>query len=568
MRYVALATDYDGTLALHGRVGEAALATLERLRASGRRLVLVTGRELGDLMRAFPQVELFDRVVAENGALVYTPSLRHERCLAEPAPDALIEDLRRRGVEPLSVGRVIVATWEPNETTVLEAIRDLGLEHQVIFNKGAVMVLPPGVNKASGLTAALDDLGLSRHNVVGVGDAENDHAFVALCEASVAVANALPLLQQRADLVTEASDGEGVAELADALLADDLARLAPALSRHHVLLGAGQDDAEVAVPPYGTNVLVAGPSSSGKSTLVRGLLERLSDAAYQFCLIDPEGDYEGFEIGASLGDSQRAPTVDEVVNLLSEPAASVVVNLLGMALEERPPFFEVLLARLAELRSRTARPHWIVIDEAHHLLPQGRDPAGLGIRGEAGGLLFVTVHPGSMARTALSCAETAIAVGSSPGGTLKELADALGRPVPETLPGELAAGEAVVWRNGERPFRFAIAPTRGEGRRHRRKYAEGNLGPDRTFVFRGPQQKLNLRARNLVQFVDLADGVDDHTWLHHLRRRDYSRWFADCVKDKALADEAASVEERDGITANESRTLIRQAIEDRYTGAA
>ena len=101
---------------------------------------------------------------------------------------------------------------------MLETIRDLGLELQVIFNKGAVMVLPAGVNKASGLVAALDELGLSPHNVVGVGDAENDHAFLAACECAVAVANALPTIKERADHVTAGEDGDGVRELIDALI--------------------------------------------------------------------------------------------------------------------------------------------------------------------------------------------------------------------------------------------------------------------------------------------------------------------------------------------------------------
>lgn len=69
------------------------------------------------------------------------------------------------------MGRVIVATWEPHQTTVLEVIRELGLELHVIFNKGAVMILPSGVNKATGMAATLDELGLSPHNTVGIGDA-------------------------------------------------------------------------------------------------------------------------------------------------------------------------------------------------------------------------------------------------------------------------------------------------------------------------------------------------------------------------------------------------------------
>src|SRR5436309_1387135 len=136
MRYTALATDYDGTLATHGFVDEPTLAALEQFRASGRKLILVTGRELDELMRVFPRLDLFDRVVAENGALLYRPSDRSEKVLAERPPEAFVAALKARGVGPISVGRVIVATWEPHETAAREVIRELGLELQVIFNKG------------------------------------------------------------------------------------------------------------------------------------------------------------------------------------------------------------------------------------------------------------------------------------------------------------------------------------------------------------------------------------------------------------------------------------------------
>lgn len=248
MRYFALATDYDGTLAHDGVVSPTTITALEQLRTTGRMLILVTGRELGDLLRVFPRIDLFDRVVAENGALIYTPATREELPLADPPPEAFVAALRAQGVTPLSVGRVIVATWHPNETVVLNTIRDLGLEHQVIFNKGAVMVLPPGINKAAGLGAALDQLGLSAHNVVGIGDAENDHAFMSLCECSVAVANALPMVKQHADYVTHGDHGDGVAELIAGLAADDLRALDPRLTRHHLLLGTRADQGGE-VPP-------------------------------------------------------------------------------------------------------------------------------------------------------------------------------------------------------------------------------------------------------------------------------------------------------------------------------
>ncbi len=178
MYFSALAADYDGTIAHDGAVDDATYAALKELKDSGRRLLLVTGRELDDLQRVFPGHDIFDRIVAENGALIYDPAKRRERMLAPPPPAHFVEALKRRKAEPLSIGRCIVATWEPNEKIVLEVIHDLGLELQIIFNKGAVMVLPAGINKAAGFLAALTELGLSPHNNVGVGDAENDYAFL------------------------------------------------------------------------------------------------------------------------------------------------------------------------------------------------------------------------------------------------------------------------------------------------------------------------------------------------------------------------------------------------------
>jgi hydroxymethylpyrimidine pyrophosphatase-like HAD family hydrolase len=222
VNHVALACDYDGTVAHDGRVEPATLAALRRVRESGRRLVLVTGRLLDDLARACPCLDVFHAVVAENGAVLFDPASGDRRVLGEPPPTAFVEVLRRQGVEPLEIGLVVVATRQPHEHAVLETIRSLGLELQVVFNKGAVMVLPPGVNKATGLVVALDRLGISLDATVGVGDAENDHAMLAAVGYGVAVANALASIKERAALVTVAPDGAGVAELCERLLAEDL----------------------------------------------------------------------------------------------------------------------------------------------------------------------------------------------------------------------------------------------------------------------------------------------------------------------------------------------------------
>ena len=231
MRYHALACDYDGTIACDGEVSVRTIRALEDVRKSGRKLVLVTGRQLDGLIRVFPRLDLFDRVVAENGALLYRPAAREERMLAERPPEEFVRRLIKRGAERISVGRVIVATWRPHETTAVEVIRDLGLELEVMYNKGAVMILPSGVNKATGLKAALQELGLSARNLVGVGDAENDQAFLALCECSVAVDNALDTLKEHVDWVTSESHGDGTVQLIQALIATDLSHLDSRL--HH-----------------------------------------------------------------------------------------------------------------------------------------------------------------------------------------------------------------------------------------------------------------------------------------------------------------------------------------------
>jgi HAD superfamily hydrolase (TIGR01484 family) len=221
VRYLTLATDYDGTLATNGVVDQDTVEALRRLVATGRKLILVTGRQLDDLLHAFPEVTLFDSVVAENGALLYRPTSGAIRLLATPPPPRFVEELQRRSIRPIWVGRVVVATVEPNETVVTEVIRELGLELQVILNKGSVMVLPASVDKATGLRTALDDLALSAGSVVGIGDAENDRSFLAMCGCGVAVANALDSLKDHANRVTRGAAGAGVREIIDSLIATE-----------------------------------------------------------------------------------------------------------------------------------------------------------------------------------------------------------------------------------------------------------------------------------------------------------------------------------------------------------
>jgi hydroxymethylpyrimidine pyrophosphatase-like HAD family hydrolase/energy-coupling factor transporter ATP-binding protein EcfA2 len=563
MQYLALATDYDGTIAHDGVVPDSTLNALDRFRQSGRKLILVTGRVLSDLESVFPRIDLFDRIVAENGAVLYTPSTRETRTLTDPPTPKFLETLREKGVDPVGHGDVIIATCRPHETTALEAIRDLGLELQVIFNKRSVMILPAGVNKKSGLHAALKDLGLSEHNVIGVGDAENDHAFLSACELSVAVANALPSIKETAGVVTEHGHGAGVEELIAAVL-DGKLPAAP----HRIPIGH-EGDCEVALPVYGSNLLVAGASGSGKSTFVAGFLQTLIEKKYQVCLIDPEGDYQNFPGTITVGDEKHAAAIDQILQTLEKPSSQTVVNLVGVPFSDRPGFFASLLPRLQESRVRTGRPHWIIIDEAHHMLPSEWAPGSAELAGGLTNIVQITVHPDRVPPAALKRVNCVMAIGAAAHEVIRGFADTIGEQPPPVEPVDLASGEAMVWfRDSGMMRRVSYIQSTAERKRHRRKYAHGELGEDSSFYFRGPEQKLNLRAQNLSTFLQLADGVDDETWRHHLRCGDVSRWFREHIKDPDLAREAEEVERNRNLGPRESRSRIREAIEHRYTAPA
>ncbi len=226
MRFRGLATDYDGTIAHHGLVDPATVDALCRLKESGRKLLLVTGRELPDLFKVFSELRMFHRVVAENGAVIYDPERDEQRVLADPPPPSFADHLRQLGVKHLSVGRVIVATQEMDSGLVKKAIDECDMPLQVIPNKGDLMILPTSVNKATGLQTALDHFDFDASAVVGVGDAENDAVFLDICGFSVAVANALPWLKERVDWVTPGDHGHGVRQLVRALVESDMANIA------------------------------------------------------------------------------------------------------------------------------------------------------------------------------------------------------------------------------------------------------------------------------------------------------------------------------------------------------
>lgn len=566
MRYQAVALDFDGTLAHDGHVRSDVIEALARLRDSGRRLIVVTGRELPDLLRLLPRPELFHRIVAEDGGLLYDPETGDERPLAAAPPPELVSMLRERGVAPLSVGRVVIATWDPHQHSVLESIHVLGLQHRITFNKGAVMVLPPGVNKGSGLASALRELSLSPRNTVAVGDAENDHAMFDLAERSVAVMNALPAAKHNADLVTNGDHGAGVLEVVQSLLTDDMASWRPSTERRPILLGKNPAGDALSTAGPAQQILIVGPPRIGKSTVTAGILERFIDGGYQCCVIDPEGDYESLTAAVAIGDVERPPVLSEIVQVLEHPDQSVVVNMLGVPYDERPAFFQHLIYQIQELRHLTGRPHWLIADEAHHLMPSALESEVTLARAHQGTVL-VTVDPTHLPTAILQSTDIVIALGPTAELTVRHIAAVTESEAPELPVVDDSDSQAMVWfRTGNGSVApMLVWPPRIQHRRHRRKYAQGDLGPARSFYFCGPDRHCNLRAANLIEFMAIADQLDAASWRFHLDKGDYTRWFRDVIGDNELVYEVERLEEQSDIPAAELRTQLREAIERRYT---
>ncbi len=563
MFYIALATDFDGTLATQGKVAPETVAALKRFKDSGRKLILVTGRELPELKERFAEFVIFDKIVAENGALLYTPASEEERVIATPPPVSFVEAMQARNVKRMSVGRAIVATWEPHQKDALELIREQGLELEIIFNKGAVMILQSGVNKASGLQVALGDLGFSAHNVIGIGDAENDHALLRQCGLGVAVANAVPALKETADIVMRNERGKAVENLIDRILRKGGEEAL--IRKQSVVVGCEDDDSEVPLWLNDT-VLIAGTSGIGKSTLATALTERFVDQNYQFCVFDPEGDYDELENAVVVGDGEIVPTKEQALQLMEQGDTNVVVSTLALGLEERPPFFADFLPELGKLRSRCARPHWLIVDETHHLMPKRRKDTPLVLSVQFPGMIMITVHPDSVSADALKLATAVIALGPEGDKVIQKFCKMTGRDMPAGV--KPASNEQILfWRPQEEDAPRAITPIKPlqARKRHSRKYAVGSLNEQGSFYFRGPKKKMNLRVQNLMMFVQVAEGIDEETWMHHLRAGDFSTWFKKQLRDDEMAEEARAIEKDEGLSAAETRKGIIESVRRRYT---
>jgi hydroxymethylpyrimidine pyrophosphatase-like HAD family hydrolase len=441
MRYVALAAGYDGTLARDGRCDEQCVEALRALAATGRKLILVTCRELRDLLEIFPEARVFDYLVAECGAVMHRPAARQSAILAQAPSEILVQELRRRSIGPLSVGSSIVTTDRAYENDVRDAIERLRLDSQLVANGNTIIVLPMGVNKASGMRAVLRELGLSAHNLVAIGSSEDDIPLLSLAEYAAAVKNAEPGVEQAVDRVTRGAYCDGFVEFARELMTSDLAH---APTRHKLVLGMRQD-VEVSIEPCSEAVLVCGPPESGKAAICTGLLQQLLREKYQCCVIgtDVNGSYALLPGISIFGDAHEIPRLTDILDTLEHPGSSIAINLAALPMETRPVFVDALLLQLQALHDRVGRPHAILIDQAHGFCTgtSGTHPAP---RLKNVTMIYSTSEPSQLPAQLLASVHVLVALGGS-GEEIAELCRLTGFDVPAASPLTVQRGHALLW---------------------------------------------------------------------------------------------------------------------------
>ena len=564
--YRAIAVDYDGTLTDSDTPHPAVLAAIHRVRGAGRLVVLVTGRILGSLLACFPDAErTFDGIVAENGAVIRLPG-RRGRTVAPPVDPALAAALESRGV-PFERGEVLLATLAVHDRVVLEEIARLGLEVQLVRNRGALMALPSGVTKGTGLLEALADLGISKHSTVAVGDAENDHSLLESCELGVAVANAVPSLQNHADVVLAEPAGRGVLALLGGRLLRGEIRVQP--KRWQVRLGTADDGTAVTIPGSQVNLVITGGSESGKSHLAGLLAERLIAMGYSVGLIDPEGDHIGLQSQHGVvvvGGTASTPAPDQLAALLR--VGSVVVDLSLRTPAERVGECRRTLAALAEHRATHGTPHWIIVDEAH-LVPDLSRVLSLGPGSTAGGMCAVTWRPDQLSPDTLAAMDLALVLSGSGPETTRCLGQAgFATPLPMLRhhpPGAGRVDGRLLDRGSARRF---VADLRNSAhRRHWHKYLSADLPYHRRFFFRLKDRLTGAVAASMTDFHHEIVRADAQVLRHHARSHDFSRWTEEVLRDRPLAERMRAVEDRlagSDAAAEEGRWRLLEEIETHY----
>ena len=565
-----LAFDYDGTLAENGRVPLTLQSRLKQLHLLGYALFLVTGRqyetvELGELQ------DVFAGIVWENGA-VLQHILSEEIYLPFGHLDTrLIKALERAGV-PLDHGLAIVSTWVEHETTVWQVLSETGSDAVIVHNKGALMILPPGAAKGSGLERLLELCGFSPRNLVGFGDGENDLSLFQSSEMGIAVADAVASLKATADMITDLPGPSGVQATLEKYWLSNNPPPQTAV-KHERLIALGKDEAGEIVSLPGSvlvsnNLGIFGDSSSGKSWVTGLLAEGMHVAGYQLLLIDPEGDFRGLRslpgIIALHGDEHTLPTPSVIITLLEEVSISVVLDLCSYPIDKRDAYIADLFQRLRPLREHKFRPQWIVLEEAQHFLPpKGNNVSAVLIPMlEQGGWAFVSYRPDRLTESVLAALNRCLLARLSDEETLQTVANIINVPSAEHLAN---TPHEHIWLCGQkRLVRLRPSARRVPHGRHLYKYLDIPLPKEKRFYFHTKQGPLDLAAASLFEFKELIATLPLASLTYHQARGDFAAWVRKVLDDEVLATHLDKLAHRTDLVGEAMRQALLQRVMSRY----
>ncbi len=563
-----MAFDYDGTLAVDGRVPPEVEAALEQCRASGHMLFLVTGRRfetvalggLGDLLAG---------IVWENGA-VLTHTASGETYLPFGQLDArLLKAIEEAGI-PFERGLAIAATWTPHDQALWRILSAYGGSTSIEYNKSAVMVLPPGATKGAGLERLLTLCGLSPRNLAAFGDGENDLSMLTLAEVSVAVADAVPAVIQLCDVLATAPGPQGVLEILKQYPLGGQFLDIPLKRDRPILLGQTDSGTAVSIPAAhlaGRNLGVFGNSATGKSWMVGLIAEGLHHEEYQVLLIDPEGDFRGLRVLPRFvsvsGDRATLPPATAVVSLLEAGGVSLVLDLSQYPVTMRNQYVADLIRALRPMRESKFRPHWIVLDEAQGFLCEGSEITSL-VRPmlDAGGWAFVSYRPDRLGKPVLDLLHHCLLTRLSD----RRIGDALRAHcaisgLKNARFDQIPMGSALLC--GGETVRMRPAIRRVPHVRHLYKYLDVPLPPGKRFAFRTENGFLGLEAASLYELYHLIPTLPLEALEYHDRREDFAKWADGTLGDRGLASRLHKLANRH-YEGEELRQALYQVVSTHY----
>jgi hypothetical protein len=404
-----------------------------------------------------------------------------------------------------------------------------------------MMVLPSGVNKATGVRRALEELGRSEKNLVAFGDAENDLALFAIAEVAVAARESVPAIAAQADERLSVPGGAGVARYVNQCL--DASGILVAPKRHSIVLGSSADGAPAALPASGTNVMITGDPRSGKSWLAGLVAERLIEQGYRLCIIDPEGDYLSLRqrphvllLGADLG----LPEPVAVPRILRDEALSVVLSLAGMSNAAQVTYVDALLPELQGCAAATGMPHWILVDEAQYFF---HDDASCRTFPGTSSYIFSTYRPSLVADHVHASVQAHLVMHT----VVEEERYFVTSLLRTRGPADLTAGDALAalgpsevgllleGASGPRWQVFTPSERLTTHAHHATKYADTRLPEDKAFHFSSSDAVPAWVAHSVSEFHEAVQCVATESLRHHLVRGDFSRWANDILGDPQLA---------------------------------